>query len=106
MYTRDFRECEVEMNIPPAYSGNAFSDGDTLHKEDTEECISKKDGGIMSALSRLVPGGKFDFGNLPFLKKGFGTEEILILALAAFLLFSKDGDKECAVILLLVLFLN
>ena len=32
-----------------------------------------------------------------------GKEEILIIAMAAFLLFSKDGDKECAIMLILLL---
>ena len=35
-----------------------------------------------------------------------GTEEILIIALALFLLFSKGGDKECSIILLLLLLIN
>ena len=35
-----------------------------------------------------------------------GTEEILIIATAAFLFFSKGGDRECALILLLLLFIN
>lgn len=63
----------------------------------------------------------FSLGNLPFIGnwlkdspfKNFnfglskiGTEEILIIATAAFLLFSKEGDKECAIILLLLLFVN
>ena len=35
-----------------------------------------------------------------------GTEEILIIAIALFLLFSKGGDKECSIILLLLLLIN
>ncbi len=35
-----------------------------------------------------------------------GSEEILIAAVALFLLFSKDGDLECAIMLLLLLFVN
>ena len=54
---------------------------------------------------------RMPFGSL--LKKGnflkntfsdFGTEELLIIGLALFLLLSKDGDKECALILLFLLF--
>jgi len=47
--------------------------------------------------------------NLPFIKNGkfdIGTEEILIVAVALFLLFSKSGDKECAIMLLLLLFVK
>ena len=56
-------------------------------------------------LTMSLFGKTFDFKKLSFFKKGFGTEEILILGIAAFLLFSKDGDKESAIILLLSLFL-
>ena len=35
-----------------------------------------------------------------------GTEEILIIATALFLFLSRDGDRECAVILLLLLIVN
>ena len=35
-----------------------------------------------------------------------GTEELLIIGVALYLLFSKSGDKECAVILLLLLLVN
>jgi hypothetical protein len=35
-----------------------------------------------------------------------GTEEILIIATAIFLFLSKDGDRECAVMLLLLLIIN
>ena len=45
-----------------------------------------------------------DFGKLSFPK--IGTEEILIIGLAIFLFLSRDGDKECAVLLLLLLFIR
>ena len=35
-----------------------------------------------------------------------GTEEILLIAIALFLFFSKDGDKECAIMLLLLLLIS
>lgn len=35
---------------------------------------------------------------------GWGTEEWLLIGLALFLFFSAEGDRECAVILLLLLF--
>lgn len=35
-----------------------------------------------------------------------GTEELLIIGVALYLLFSKSGDKECAIILLLLLLVN
>lgn len=56
---------------------------------------------------------KLPFGNI--FKKGdfmrstfsdFGMEELLIIGIALFLLLSKDGDKECAFILLFLLFVK
>ncbi len=38
--------------------------------------------------------------------KGFATEDLLILAVAAILFFSKFGDKECALMLLFLLFIK
>ena len=35
-----------------------------------------------------------------------GTEELLIIGIALYLLFSKSGDMECAIILLLLLLVN
>lgn len=35
-----------------------------------------------------------------------GTEDLLILAIALILFFSKNGDKECAILVLLLLFVN
>ena len=35
-----------------------------------------------------------------------GIEEILILSVALFLFFSKDGDKECALLVALLFFIN
>lgn len=36
--------------------------------------------------------------------EGWGTEELLLIGLALFLFFSAEGDRECALILLLLLF--
>ena len=53
---------------------------------------------------KLFPGGLKSIFNLDSFH--IGTEEILIIAVALFLLFSKGGDKECSVILLLLLLIN
>ena len=42
---------------------------------------------------------------LPSLDR-FGYEEILIIAVAAFLFFSDSGDRECAILLILLLLIN
>ena len=46
----------------------------------------------------------FKLGNLGLPK--IGTEEILIIGLALFLFLSKDGDKECAILLALLLLIH
>jgi hypothetical protein len=102
MYTRDFGSDEGRRSVPDSYCGNLFAeDGETaVHNE-----LSENKGGAASILNSLF-GKKLDLKTLPFLKKGLGSEEILIIAFAAFLFFSKGGDKECAIILLLSLFLT
>ena len=100
MYTRDFGTEEPRKPIPDAYCGNLFS-------EESEVPVHSDNnfGGKGPSILNSLFGRGFDFKNLSIFKKGFGTEEILILGIAAFLLFSKGGDKECAIILLLSLFL-
>ncbi len=83
----------------------------------------KKSGGIFDSLLGILPlggfGGHGGFGGiLPAVgawltgeKKegehaGFSGEDLLILAVAAILFFSKFGDKECALMLLLLLFIR
>lgn len=102
MYTRDFGTQDATRSVPDSYCGNLFSEEkeEKIHNDAvTEECAASP-----SVVQSLF-GKTFDFKKLSFFKKGFGTEEILILGIAAFLLFSKDGDKESAIILLLSLFL-
>ena len=101
MYTRDFATEESRKTIPDAYCGNLFSEESEpiLH---TEECVEKSAPG---SIFHSLLGKGFDIKGLSIFKKGFGTEEILIIGIAAFLLFSKGGDKECAIILLLSLLL-
>lgn len=57
----------------------------------------------------MIPKNFFSKGSLNSIKDSFkkiGTEELLILALAAFLFFSRDGDRECALMLLALLFVG
>ncbi len=54
-----------------------------------------------SPLSLLLSGIKLDIRGF----EGIGFEELLIAGLALFLLLSKSGDKECALMLLLLIFL-
>jgi len=58
-------------------------------------------------MSKLPFGSLFKRGDfLGNALSDFGTEELLIIGVAIFLLLSKNGDKECAFILLFLLFVK
>lgn len=59
---------------------------------------------FLSFFKGIIP-GKSDF-NLKSLIPKIEAEELLLLGLAAFLFLSKDGDKECALILLILVFIH
>ena len=131
MYTRSFLGNEEKLTVPENYDGNAFFDTpppqatqsiqpaistetkisprdaipeDTEYREDEYE-----ESGGAATLERFSP-FKFLPASLTSLFKfdsfKLGSEEILIIAVAAFLFFSKSGDKECALFLLLLLFVG
>ena len=64
--------------------------------------------GILGGLMKNLPFGslpfKFNFTGGEGLKLGY--EEILIIAIALFLIFSKSGDKECGIALLAMIFIS
>lgn len=104
--------------------------------QDDAAQVSADGGGIGSLLSSLLLGGEgkgrltrlfgtlmhggltgFTGGRVPdgcekdkkkpgFSLPSLGTEEIILLCAAALLFFSKDGDRECALIILLLLFIK
>lgn len=123
MYTRSY-DNNLGIVIPESYNGTTFREEPKVdesiggctsaeearcaeNSEDIHSDKSAKSEPVGAFISRIIPKGFL--GN--FLKNDnfglqkIGTEEILIIATAAFLLFSKDGDKECAIMLLLLLFL-
>ena len=131
MYTRPYNDEAHGIVIPESYGGTLLRESETpteineaqysrTHESKaknpwetearapTEEVHNEADSvETFSFLSKLP------FGNLlsNIGKNGklglqkIGTEEILIIATAAFLFFTKEGDKECAIMLLLLLFL-
>ena len=125
MYTRSYPQEKSGIMIPESYGGTALREED-LHSDtdifESRESVGKNpwenestapntESAATSApptfsfLSRLPIGGLFkDFFNFDtFSLQKIGAEEILIIATAAFLFFTKDGDKECALMLLLLL---
>ena len=125
MYSRSFyNEKEEELRPPENYDGNAFKEQtEQLTKAPPEEaqkpavCASGEPkhgeggGGFLSSLfSPSGLSGLFGSKGIPLISSlslpKFGTEEILILASAAYLFFAKDGDRECAILLILLLFVK
>ena len=109
MYSRSYYPEDTHPSLPDGYDGVAFSEGidnittDNQPSQEQKEAVSTSGGA--SILSGLFgSGGLFGIEGIKMPK--IGTEEILIIATAAFLLFSKNGDKECALILLFLLFIN
>lgn len=126
MYTRSYLCEEKAPEIPENYDGNAFKYEKTAtrivenefsgqaEEEKSEEKISKasKTIGIPQVLEKLplkklgalfgIEGSK----NKEAPAFTFGTEEILIIAIALYMFFSKDGDKECAIMLAILLFIR
>lgn len=120
MYSRSYYpESEEMINIPENYDGTAFTEQKQIpenqpvvtetatrieeNRQKTETTASLFSG--IPVLSGLFGNGKL-FGNTSLKMPKLGTEEILILLAAAFLFFSKEGDKECGLILLFLLLIN
>ena len=133
MYTRSYYPESEGIKIPENYDGNAFREIGTKEEEriapsedntKSEEVlrapwdVSEKAEEAMgnANIGSRGFGSFFDkislnsiTGILPFFKSGkfsLGNEEMLICAIALFLFFSRGGDKECAVMLLLLLWIK
>lgn len=124
MYTRSYTEEKNGILIPESYGGTAFSEkprheeqpanehGKNPWEENAEysdeEEAKEESVETSSPLSKIKApaflSNILNFNNFSLQK--IGKEEILILAAAAFLFFSKEGDRELAIMLLLLLFLG
>ena len=117
MYSRP-RE-DYGISLPGDYCGTTFNEGETRRNEENDFRRSgersegageggcplhneRRRTGISSLLSELPLFSGLSSLGLSVPK--FGAEDILIIATAAFLFFSKSGDKECAIMLLLLIF--
>lgn len=121
MYSRSYYQDEEKLMPPENYNGTAL-----LQKEETPNEVEEASLPLPDLSSMLTDEKKREnddtsilagLSNLPFLSGIFGkggtlkfpkigTEEILILMAAGFLFFSKNGDKETAIILLILLLIN
>ena len=105
IYTRDYPESVAQIGVPEHYGGTAFSESETA--PDESETVHKEIDDRAEPTGAFGLFGKFLPKGLPILRNfKLGTEEILIIAVAAFLFFSRDGDKECALLLLSLLFIS
>ncbi len=125
MYSRSYYPETERMSLPENYDGTAFMERPSAeqNEETVEASVSDNaDSQVFKGTDEHRHRQQSPFENIPLLSGIFGkgglfgglglhsptigTEEILILATAAFLFFSKSGDRECALILLLLLFIN
>ena len=120
MYTRSYYD-DDKVNIPENYNGTVFEEKrgeeSISEKEEDTRCHSEYTETAGSVKNRILPFGelfeKFNLkGVLSDLKfplsiknHKWDFEDLLIVALAAYLLFSRDGDKECGIILIILLFI-
>jgi len=115
MYTRSFFGDTQQPLVPENYDGVALKGinpqdappceniGDESHNKSNSS--EEKSEGVFASIFKNSPfGSLFSGGGF----RGFkiGLEEVLILGVAAFLLFTKDGDKECAFMLLALLLIG
>lgn len=126
MYTRTYNENVGEIIIPERYGGTSFgqkeeNEPEKLNMSDKSknpwenedihtEAPQKSEETVEASAnpSKLPFSGLFTsvFKNGTLGLQKIGKEELLIIATAAFLFFSKEGDKECAIMLILLLFLK
>ena len=131
MYTRSFHSDEG-IKIPDHYNGTSLlnqapSEPSRIAKElprgemkispadesiEEEECVceaiseqrsARPSGDVLKGI--FAPIGRL-FPSLAAITAEFGTEEILLIGLALFLFFSDSGDRECALILLALIFIK
>ena len=118
MYTRSYNDSSGDRPLPESYSGVALNGGfirESVESDEISEPTSATPGGEEKAAPTFLGGilsgilhktGIERIGErLPFLER-IGTEEILIIIAALILFFSKEGDKECAIALMILLFIT
>lgn len=106
MYMRSYEEEKIP--VPESYGGTAFSEKCEIPSK-PEEAEAYQASAI--AKGRDIGGQLFSPILKLFNKDGFnmphlGTEEIILLATAAFLLFGKEHDIECALLLVALVFIT
>ena len=131
MYAQQYEKEKTKINVPNNYSGNALFESIDIKEEnertdesvfpneshnrehsqdfsDSEVLARPKEKSAISSLLKNLPFGNM-FGGVDLFKGGkikFGSEEIIIIAIALFLIFTAGADKELGLMLLLLLFIS
>lgn len=128
MYTQQYDRETAKISVPNNYSGNALLEtfdskkekdtsdknqsfiepGEMRAEEESEVMAKPKDKPFFSSVFKNLPFGNL-LGGFDFFKNGkikLGSEEIIIAAVALFLIFTSDGDTELGIMLLLLLFIT
>ncbi len=134
MYSRNYYSDEGSIKIPDNYDGTSLLENNVkeekpqlsrveIPKADTkispkdekeeehevflhneQKTTYQKDRGF--DLASILRGFNFKDIHIGTLIPKIGTEELLLIALAAFLFLSKCGDKECAILIFLLIFIG
>ena len=112
MYSRPIDGSRQRIKLPENYSGTAVEECPSYENAEAEvhsappgveevpcDCGAREKEPVLGRARQL-------FSRLPFHMPRFEGEDLLILGVCALLFFSKDGDKECALLLLILLFIG
>ena len=95
------------MTVPSGYDGTAFENEiEEIKEKLTQEEITEEkseDVGLFGKLPFLKGAHIFEGIKLP---TAFTGEDLVLLGLALLLFFTKDGDRECALMIALLLFIK
>lgn len=110
MYTRSYGTDEEKMTLPSGYDGTAFEKEISEKAEEASLPLPEdkpdertEETGLFSKIPLLRSIRGFEKMRLPF---DLGSEDLVLLGIALLLFFTKDGDRECALMIALLLFIR
>ena len=101
--TAEYEDCIVISVHMNSYGASKYSGLQVYYSDENEESREVFANEEKSQSSSFLSG---IFKNTNFSLQKLGKEEILLLTAAAFLFFSKEGDKQLALMLLILIFLG
>ena len=106
MYAASYNDEHESVPLPSGYSGTVLREENSTEvgAVPSEPQKIAEGGSLFSGLFSRELGSLFNVGIFKDFK--LGSEEILIIAAAAFLIFSGNPDLECLVILIVLLFVK